>query len=83
MTQAAGALQKVLGVIKEADFARMTRGALEFARGTFAACSDEHNWYEHFQLLMKHPVISAGVGVPIADGPKTTFSPFRYRILRF
>src|SRR5262245_10638265 len=38
---------------KEADFARMTRGALEFARGTFAACSDEHNWYEHFELLMK------------------------------
>ena len=27
----------------------MTHAALEFARGTFAACSDEHNWYEHFQ----------------------------------
>jgi hypothetical protein len=51
------------GLGKEADFARMTRGALEFARGTFAACSDEHNWYEHFQLLMKHPVINAGVQI--------------------
>jgi hypothetical protein len=63
VTQAAGTLQKVLGVIKEADFARMTRGALEFARGTFAACSDEHNWYEHFELLMKHSVINAGVQI--------------------
>src|SRR6516162_1508464 len=43
------------GLGKEGDFGKMTRGALEFARGTFAACSDEHNWYEHFELLMKHP----------------------------
>jgi hypothetical protein len=49
------------GLGKEADFGKMTRGALEFARDTFAACSDEHNWYEHFQLLMRHPVINAGV----------------------
>jgi hypothetical protein len=48
---------------KEADFLRMTRGALEFARGTFATCSDEHNWYGHFQLLMRHPVINAGVQI--------------------
>ena len=37
--------------------------ALEFARGTFATCSEEHNWYEHFQLLMRHPVINAGVQI--------------------
>ena len=36
---------------KEADFGKLTRGALEFARGTFVTCSEEHNWYEHFQLL--------------------------------
>ena len=48
---------------KEADFAKMTRGAVEFARGTFATCSEEDNWYEHFQLLMRHPVISAGVQI--------------------
>ena len=48
---------------KHADFSRMTRGALEFARGTFAPCPDEHNWYEHFQFLMKHPVINAGVQI--------------------
>ena len=48
---------------KLADFSRMTRGALEYARGTFAACSEEHNWYEHFQLLMRHPVINAGVQI--------------------
>jgi hypothetical protein len=48
---------------KEAHFAKITRGALEFARGSFAACSEEHNWYEHFQLLMKHPVINAGVQI--------------------
>jgi hypothetical protein len=41
----------------------MTRAALEFARDTFAACSDEHNWYEHFELLMRHPVINAGVQI--------------------
>jgi hypothetical protein len=51
------------GLGKEADFGKMTRTALEFARRTFAACSDEHNWYEHFQLLMKHPVINAGVQI--------------------
>ena len=51
------------GLGKEADFGKMTRGALEFARGTFAACSDEHNWYEHFELLMKHSVINAGVQI--------------------
>ena len=51
------------GLGKEADFGRMTRAALEFARRTFAACSDEHNWYEHFELLMKHPVINAGVQI--------------------
>jgi hypothetical protein len=48
---------------KEADFARMTHAALEFARGSFAARSEEHNWYEHFQLLMRHPVINAGVQI--------------------
>jgi hypothetical protein len=48
---------------KEADFGKMTRGALEFARGTFAPCSEEHNWYEHFELLMRHPVINAGVQI--------------------
>ena len=51
------------GLGKEGDFGKMTRGALEFARGTFAACSEEHNWYEHFELLMKHPVINAGVQI--------------------
>jgi hypothetical protein len=48
---------------KEADFGKMTRGALEFARGSFAIYSGEHNWYEHFQLLMRHPVINAGVQI--------------------
>ena len=51
------------GLGKEADFGKMTRGALEFARGTFATCSGEHNWYEHFELLMRHPVINAGVQI--------------------
>jgi hypothetical protein len=51
------------GLGKEGDFGTMTHAALEFARGTFAACSDEHNWYEHFQLLMKHPVINSGVQI--------------------
>jgi hypothetical protein len=46
---------------KETDFAKMTRGALESARVNFATCSEEHNWYEHFELLMRHPVINAGV----------------------
>jgi hypothetical protein len=50
------------GLGKEADFGKMTRGAL-FARGTFATCSGEHNWYEHFELLIKHPVINAGVQI--------------------
>jgi hypothetical protein len=27
--------------------------------------------------------LNVQIGVPIADGPKTTFSPFSYRILRF
>ena len=31
----------------------------------------------------KRPKIGKVLGVPIADGPKTTFSPFSYRILRF
>jgi hypothetical protein len=56
-----GHLSPVTG--KEADFWKMTRGALEFARGSFATCSEEHNWYEHFELLMRHPVISAGVQI--------------------
>jgi hypothetical protein len=47
----------------EAHFGKMTEAALEFARGTFATCSEEHNWYEHFQLLMRHPVINAGVQI--------------------
>ena len=51
------------GLGKEADFGKITHAALEFARGTFATCSEEHNWYEHFQLLMKHPVINAGVQI--------------------
>jgi hypothetical protein len=50
---------------KEVDFGKMTRGALEFARGTFATCSEEHNWFEHFQLLMRHPVINAGYRSPL------------------
>jgi len=33
------------------------------ARGSFATCSEEHNWYEHFELLMRHPVINAGVQI--------------------
>jgi len=41
----------------------MTLAALEFARGIFATCSEEHNWYEHFELLMRHPVINAGVQI--------------------
>jgi len=51
------------GLGKKADFGTVTRGALEFARGTFATCSEERNWYEHFQLLMRHPVINAGVQI--------------------
>jgi hypothetical protein len=27
----------------------------------FTVLSEEHNWHEHFELLMKHPVINAGV----------------------
>jgi hypothetical protein len=48
---------------KEAHFGKMTQAALEFARGTFGTCSEEHNWYGHFQLLMRHPVINAGVHI--------------------
>ena len=33
---------------EEAHFGKMTQAALEFARGSFATCSEEHNWYEHF-----------------------------------
>jgi hypothetical protein len=51
------------GLGKEAEFGKMAQAALESARGTFAACSDEHNWYEHFALLMRHPVINAGVQI--------------------
>jgi len=36
---------------------------LELARGSFGPCSGEHSWYEHFQLLMRHPVINAGVRI--------------------
>ena len=53
------------GLGKEGDLGKMTHAALEFARGTFAACSDEHNWYEHFQLLMRHPVIMPGYRSPL------------------
>jgi hypothetical protein len=48
---------------KEDDFGTITQAALEFARGSFASCSEEDNWYEHFQLLMRHPVINAGVQI--------------------
>jgi hypothetical protein len=48
---------------KEADFGKMTQGALELARGTFATCPEEVNLYEHFELLMRHPVIEAGVRI--------------------
>jgi hypothetical protein len=46
---------------KDANFGTMTHASLEFARGAFATCSGEYNWYEHFQLLMRHPIIKAGV----------------------
>jgi hypothetical protein len=52
---------QALGKEAEAHFGKMTQAALEFARGTFGTCSEEHNWYEHFELLMRHPVINAGV----------------------
>ena len=48
---------------KDAAFGKIAQAALEFARGSFATCSGEHNWYEHFQLLMRHPVINAGVQI--------------------
>jgi hypothetical protein len=51
------------GLGKEAGFMRLSQAALEFARCTFGACSEEDNWYEHFQLLMRHPVIEAGVQI--------------------
>jgi hypothetical protein len=48
---------------KDAAFGKIAQASLEFARGSFATCSDEHNWYEHFELLMRHPVINAGVQI--------------------
>ena len=48
---------------KDAAFGKIAQASLEFARGSFATCSDELNWYEHFQLLMRHPVINAGVHI--------------------
>ena len=48
---------------KDAAFGKIAQASLEFARGSFATCSDELNWYEHFQLLMRHPVINAGVQI--------------------
>jgi hypothetical protein len=51
------------GLGKEADFPRLSQAALEYARATFATCSGEHDWYEHFELLMRHPVINAGVQI--------------------
>ena len=54
---------QALGKEAEAHFGKMTQAALECARGSFATCSEEHNWYEHFQLLMRHPVINAGVRI--------------------
>jgi hypothetical protein len=56
---------------KEADFWGMTRGALEFAHVRFATCPEEVNLYEHFELLMRHPVIEAGVRlreIAVVDG---------------
>ncbi len=54
---------QALGKEAEAHFGKMTQAALEFARGSFATCSEEHSWYEHFELLMRHPVINAGVQI--------------------
>ena len=51
------------GLGKDAAFGKIAQASLEFARGSFATCSDELNWYEHFQLLMRHPVINAGVQI--------------------
>ena len=48
---------------KDANFGTMTHASLEFARGAFSTCSGEYNWYEHFQLLMRHPVMKAGVQI--------------------
>jgi hypothetical protein len=65
---------QALGKEAEAHFGKMTQAALEFARGSFATCSEEHNWYEHFELLMRHPVINAGIQIaawhslPVARG---------------
>ena len=53
----------------------MTRAALEFARGTFATCSEEHHWYEHFQLLMRQSGNQCGgpdrrlASLPAPGGP--------------
>jgi len=61
---------------KEADFGKMAEAALEFARGSFATCSEEHNWYEHFQLLMRHPVIKyRGTDRRLASLPVARGSP--------
>jgi hypothetical protein len=54
---------QALGKEAEAHFGKMTQAALDLARGSFATCSEEHNWYEHFELLMRHPVINAGVQI--------------------
>ena len=54
---------QAFGKEAEAHFGKLTRGALDLARGSFATCSEEHNWYEHFELLMRHPVINAGVQI--------------------
>jgi hypothetical protein len=48
---------------KDAAFGKIAQASLEFARGCFATCSEERNWYEHFQLLMRHPIINAGVQI--------------------
>src|SRR4029077_11327615 len=54
---------QALGKEAEAHFGKMTQAAVDLARGSFATCSEEHNWYEHFELLMRHPVINAGVQI--------------------
>jgi hypothetical protein len=52
-----------LGKDTETSFGKMADAALELASRTFASCPSEHNWYEHFQLLIEHPVINAGVQI--------------------
>jgi hypothetical protein len=47
---------------KGTDFSNFSQAVLESARGGFATCSlRELNWYAHFELLMRHPVVNAGV----------------------